>query len=104
MVPQLAFMYVAPGAKDYKDLKVTVANDFASMYVIGVGNYDQAEKAAKELVAEGVKIIELCGGFGAIGLARVKKAVGPDIPVGAVRFDYHPAMGFKTGDDLFPEQ
>lgn len=51
-----------------------------------------------------MKIIELCGGFGAIGLARVKKAVGPDIPVGAVRFDYHPAIGFKTGDDLFPEQ
>ena len=101
MKPELAFMYMAVGAKDYKDLKVVVENQYASMYVVGVGDYDQAASAAKELKEEGVKIIELCGGFGAVGLAKVKKAVGPEVPVGAVRFDFHPAMGFKTGDDIF---
>ena len=24
-----------------------------------------------------------------------------EIPVGAVKFDYHPAFGFKSGDELF---
>lgn len=72
-----------------------------NMNVIGVSDYDAAEKAAKELVAKGCTAIELCAGFGAEGLARIKKAVGPGIAVGAVRFDFHPGLEFKSGDDVF---
>ena len=35
------------------------------------------------------------------GLARIKQAVENKIAVGAVRFDFHPGLGFKSGDDLF---
>ena len=71
------------------------------MTVIGCSNYDQAEEAAKELVAKGCTAVELCAGFGNEGVQRIKKAVGPGIAVGAVRFDFHPAFEFKSGDDMF---
>ena len=69
--------------------------------VVGVENYEEAEIAAKEMAAKGCKAIELCAGFGYEGVARVKKAVGPDIAVGAVKFDCHPAFGYKSGDEMF---
>ena len=53
------------------------------------------------MAAKGCKAIELCAGFGYEGVARVKKAVGPDIAVGAVKFDCHPAFGYKSGDEMF---
>ena len=70
------------------------------MNVVGVENYEEAEIAAKEMAAKGCKAIELCAGFGYEGVARVKKAVGPDIAVGAVKFDCHPAFGYKSGDEI----
>ena len=57
--------------------------------------------AAKELVEKGCTAIELCAGFGNEGIARIKRAVGPGIAVGAVKFDFHPAFGFKSGDEMF---
>ena len=36
-----------------------------------------------------------------VSIARIKKAVGPGIAVGAVKFDFHPAFGFKSGDEMF---
>ena len=71
------------------------------MTVVGCSNYDQAEEVAKELVAKGCTAVELCAGFGNEGIARIKKAVGPGIAVGAVKFDFHPAFGFKSGDEMF---
>lgn len=53
------------------------------------------------MVAKGCTAIELCAGFGNEGIARIQRAVGPEIAVGAVKFGFHPAMGFKTGDDVF---
>lgn len=53
------------------------------------------------MVAKGCSAIELCAGFGNEGIARIKRAVGPGIAVGAVKFDFHPAFEFKSGDDMF---
>ncbi len=53
------------------------------------------------MVANGCTAVELCAGFGNEGIARIKKAVGPGIAVGAVKFDFHPAFGWKSGDDMF---
>jgi len=54
----------------------------------------------KELVEkEGIGAIELCGGFGNAGTARIAAAV--KVPVGAVRFDIHPGLGNASGDTLF---
>ena len=90
-----AFIYVAPG-QNPQEQKAVIPSETLTLHVVGC-----SETAAKELVANGCGAIELCAGFGNEGIARIKKAVGPEIPVGAVKFDYHPAFGFKSGDELF---
>ena len=97
---ECAFIYVADGLDSTKQ-RAVIPSDSINMNVIGVGSYDEAEVVAKEMVEKGCTAIELCAGFGNEGIARIKKAVGAGIAVGAVKFDFHPAFGFKSGDDMF---
>lgn len=97
---ECGFIYVAPGLDPEKQRSEIPSSDI-NMTVIGCADYDQAEKAAKELVEKGCTAVELCAGFGVEGVERIKKAVGPGIAVGAVRFDFHPAFDFKSGDEMF---
>lgn len=94
------FLYVAPKC-DPKIQRALVPGEAIDLHVVGCSNYDQAEEAAKELVAAGCSAIELCAGFGNEGIARIQKAVGPEIAVGAVKFDFHPAFDFQSGDKVF---
>ena len=95
-----AFIFVAPGADSLKHHAV-VDTPAVSLRVIGVKNYQEAEEVTKQLVDEGCAAIELCAGFGAEGAARVKKAAAGKAAVGVVRFDNHPGLGFKSGDEIF---
>ena len=97
---ECVFIYVATGLDPAKQ-RATIPSSDINMTVVGCSNYDQAEEVAKELVAKGCTAVELCAGFGNEGIARIKKAVGPGIAVGAVKFDFHPAFGFKSGDEMF---
>ena len=97
---QCAFIYVAPNCDPAQQRGLIEGSDI-DMNVIGCSNYDQAEIAAKEMVEKGCTAIELCAGFGNEGIARIKRAVGPGIAVGAVKFDFHPAFEFQSGDDIF---
>ena len=97
---ECAFIYVAPGCSADKDCAV-IEGDEINMNVTGCATYAEAEEVAKAMVAKGCTAIELCAGFGYDGIARIKKAVGPGIWVGAVKFDCHPAFDFKSGDDMF---
>lgn len=56
------------------------------MTTIGVASADQGPAAAQKLVAEGVQMIELCGGFGPIWTARVIEAIDDAVPVGSVAY------------------
>lgn len=94
------FIFVAPEA-DYQKNRAVVETPEVVLTVVGVKDYITAAKAAKELVDEGIGAIELCAGFGIEGTALVKKAVGEKAVVGVVRFDNHPGLGFKSGDELF---
>lgn len=49
----------------------------------------------------GCSAIELCGGFGIRGTYLVQEAVKGRARVGAVRFDLHPGLDCKSGDELF---
>ena len=100
MAVQLAFMFVA-GDVDKAKHRATFSFGDVTLFVRGVADYAEAEATAKELVALGVSGIELCAGFGNEGTAIVKKAAGGKALVGAVRFDIHPAFGFKSGDEVF---
>ena len=84
---ECAFIYVAPGCNPAKE-RAVVEGDSINMNVIGCATYAEAEEIAKEMVAKGCTAIELCAGFGNEGM-------------GAVKFDFHPGLGFKSGDEMF---
>lgn len=100
MVLKAGFIFLAPGA-DYKKDHQIVETPGVELHAVGAVDYDDAVKAAKQLEEDGIKAIELCGGFGIIGTAKIKEAVSKDIAVGVVRFDNHPGLKFKSGDELF---
>ena len=96
-----AFVFVAPDADPIKH-KQWIETPAVHLVTVGVKDYTQAVATCKELVQkEGVKAIELCGGFGHRGTALIAEAVGKDIAVGVVRFDVHPGLGNVSGDTLF---
>jgi hypothetical protein len=64
-----------------------------SLVCVGIASVSEAPAAARELLAEGVQLIELCGGFGGAGLAAVVAAVDDRVPVGAVFFGVEASAG-----------
>ncbi|MCQ9366642.1 DUF6506 family protein [Brevibacterium sp. 50QC2O2] len=95
-----AFIFLAPGADWHTD-RQTVETPGVDLTVVGAADYADSEAAARELAAAGVGAIELCGGFGIEGTARIKAAVPDTVAVGVVRFENHPGLEYKSGDQLF---
>lgn len=96
---RFGFIYITEGSRPETD-HAFVPADTCELQAIGVSSYSEAVKAAKELVAAGADAIELCPGFGFEGVAKIREAV-PGVNIAAARFDFHPAMGYKSPDDLF---
>ena len=95
-----AFIFLAPEVDPQKD-RQTVVTPQVELTAVAAANYEEAAKVAVDLVAQGVAAIELCGGFGNRGTARVAEAVAGKAAVGVVRFDGHPGLGGKSGDEIF---
>ncbi len=95
-----AFIFLAPGADPAVHRK-TVETPGVALTAIGVETVEQAVAAAVEMAEAGCGAIELCGGFGIQGTALVDKAVAGRARVGVVRFDLHPGLDNKSGDELF---
>lgn len=95
-----AFLVVAPEADSKRDRNV-IDSSVVSLITVMVNNYEEAKKEAVKLVEEGVKVIELCAGFGHKGVEMISEAISYKIPVGVVRFDHHPAFDNASGDTIF---
>lgn len=95
-----AFMFIAPDA-DPEQHKAVITTPVVELVAVGVKNYEAAIKTTHELVAQGIGAIELCGGFGIDGVAAVKKAAAGRAVIGVVRFDSHPGLENKSGDEMF---
>jgi hypothetical protein len=100
MALKAAFLFVAPEADANKHRSV-IETPMVELTVVGVKDYVAAVEEAKRLVDQGIVAIELCGGFGNEGTAAVQKAVKGKAAVGVVRFDNHPGLEFKSGDEIF---
>jgi hypothetical protein len=100
MALQAAFIFLAGGAEPAAH-RCTIRTPQVDLTVVGVPDYAAADVAARELVAQGVIAIELCGGFGHEGTARIATVAAGKAVVGAVRFDGHPGLGGKSGDAVF---
>jgi hypothetical protein len=97
---KLAFMAIVPGSDAEKDRSV-LTTEFVELITQLVPDRDAAVKKAKQLADEGCAAIELCGGFGHLGTAKVVEAVAGKTSIGVVRFDLHPVLGGKSGDEVF---
>jgi len=100
MALKAAFVFVAPNV-DPEIHRETVVTPQVELMAVAVNNYAEAVTVCKGLVEEGFVAIELCGGFGHVGVAQVAEAVGGRAAVGVVRFDNHPGLEFKSGDAIF---
>jgi hypothetical protein len=96
--PKVVFMFQSSDADPVKH-RANMVLDSAELIIVGVKDYNQATKVSRDLMKEGVSAFELCAGFGNIGVARVAEAV-KGVPVGVVRFDRHPLLQGKSGDQL----
>ena len=79
------FIYTAPGADPSGELTVAETARCRTV-LVGVEKPEQGVDAARRLVAEGVQLIELCGGFGPVWAARIIKAIDGVVPVGSVGY------------------
>jgi len=62
-------------------------NDKVRMIIVFVPNHEDAPAVAAALVEhDNVELIELDGGLGPIGAAKVIEAVGGTVPIGSVMF------------------
>ena len=95
-----AFIFIAPEA-DPKVHRATVNTPEINLTSIGVSTFEEGAQAAKEMVDAGCTAIELCGGFGIKGTWIVEQAVHGRARVGSVRFDIHPGLGNRSGDEVF---
>lgn len=66
-----------------------------SLICVGVSSVSDAPDLARQLVEDGVELIELCGGFGGAGLAAIVSAVQGRVPVGAVFFGVDASAGLN---------
>ena len=100
MALKAAFIFVAPEG-DPAEHKAWVKTPQVELLSVAVKDYEAAAVLAADLLKEDIQAIELCGGFGAAGVARIVDAVEGKIPVGVVRFDIHPGLGNQSGDKIF---
>jgi hypothetical protein len=57
-----------------------------SMKVVGVCHPEDGVAAAKEMVVEGIQLIELCGGFSPVWAGKIIEAIDYAVPVGVVAY------------------
>lgn len=82
-----AFIFLSP---NFSPDKNTIETQSATCRFKAVGidmqHKEHAIEIAKQLVKEGVQMIELCGGFGPLWIAKISEAIGGVIPIGSVAY------------------
>ncbi|CCN34442.1 conserved hypothetical protein [Vibrio nigripulchritudo SO65] len=72
---------------NHSEHKAKIATQGFSTNIICVSNDEEAVIVAKEMVEQGIQVIELCGGFGKESAELIITQVDAQIPIGYVTFD-----------------
>lgn len=99
-----AYIYLSPGF-DAEANTVRSHSDRCEFIAIGLDFADKAKvvDVARDLHAQGVQMIELCGGFGPLWIAKVSEALGGAIPVGSVAYGpeaRRPMLDLLAGENI----
>lgn len=82
-----AYIFLGPGLNPDKDRSV-IKTDKLIFTAIGI-DFKEKEKVlpiARELISSGAQMLELCGGFGPIWIAKVSEEIQNQVPVGSVSY------------------
>jgi len=101
MALKLAYVYVTSDADPEKHWTKADTPESLDIEVVGVKDYKQGVEVCKKLVDNGVEMLELCPGFGNIGVGKIAEAIGDRAVIGVVRVDRLPVLDCKSGDSLF---
>jgi predicted polyphosphate/ATP-dependent NAD kinase len=95
------FGFIVTGAgMDPAVHRTEIASDEFTSVMVGVTEPSQALSVARQMVEEGVQLIELCGGFGPVWTAAVEEAIDGVVPVGSVGYGPEAISGMHR---LFPD-
>jgi len=80
-----AYIFLGPNLDPAKNRSV-IKTDQLTFTAIGIDfqNKQQVIEIAKEVIANGAQMIELCGGFGPTWIAKISEAIDGKVPVGGV--------------------
>lgn len=82
-----AYIFLGPNL-DPKHDQAIIKTNAMTFQTMGVdfARKEEVIDAAKTAIANGAQMIELCGGFGPIWVARVIEATNGQVPVGGVTY------------------
>lgn len=82
-----AYIFLGPelGPKQHCSVIKTEQLTFTAIG-IDFNHKEQVIDVAKEAIANGAQMIELCGGFGPLWIAKVSEATNNQVPVGSVAY------------------
>ncbi len=82
-----AYIFLGPELDPVRD-RAMIKTDKVTFFTVGIdfAHKERVIEIAKEMIANGAQMIELCGGFGPLWIAKVSEAIGPGIPVGSVAY------------------
>lgn len=82
-----AYIYLSLGFSPEHNTVVS-ENEYSKFKAVGLSLLDKEKvvEVAKNLHAEGVQMLELCGGFGPLWIAKVSEALNYAIPVGSTAY------------------
>ena len=81
-----AFIFLGNGQENPETDRAVIEVNGLKTTIVSVPDRESAGPVALELVELGAQSIELCGGFGPTGTARVIEATGGRVPVGSVSY------------------
>lgn len=86
-VKKWGFIFLSPGFNPETNTLRT-ASDSCEFVAVGIDVYEKEKSlvVAQSLYDEGVQMIELCGGFGPLWIAKISEHLQYKIPVGSVMY------------------
>ncbi len=81
------YIFLGPNLNPQEHRSVIKTEQFTYTTVgIAFHQKEQVIAVAQEAVANGAQVIELCGGFGPLWVAKVYEAIEQKVPVGSVAY------------------
>jgi len=82
-----AYIFLGPELNPKQNCSV-IKTEKLTFTAIGIDFHhkEQVIEVAKEVIANGAQMIELCGGFGPLWIAKVSEAIHAQVPVGSVAY------------------